>query len=121
MMTATDIANRYIATWNETDSQRRSTLLREGWADGATYVDPLAGAAGYAEIGKLIESVQQRFPGFRFSLASRVDHYGDRVRFSWSFGPDGQSDLIQGTDFCEIEGGRLKAVTGFLDKVPPGN
>lgn len=100
MTTATEIANRYIATWNETDPHRRRALLVENWTDKATYADPLGSATGHAEIGALIESVQQRFPGFRFVMENRVDHHGHRIRFSWSFGPEGQVDLIQGTDFC---------------------
>jgi hypothetical protein len=121
MTTASEIANSYIATWNETDPHRRRALLVEHWTDNATYIDPVASAAGRAQIGELIESVQQRFPGFRFVLGNRVDHYGNKIRFSWSFGPEGQMDLIQGTDFCELEGERLDSVTGFLDKLPPGN
>ncbi|HEY1394391.1 MAG TPA: nuclear transport factor 2 family protein, partial [Methylibium sp.] len=34
--------------------------------------------------------------------------------------PEGEPDLIKGTDFVLLDGGLLKAVTGFLDKVPAG-
>ena len=33
-------------------------------------------------------------------------------------GPDGGESVVEGTDFARIEGGRLKSVVGFLDKVP---
>jgi hypothetical protein len=68
----------------------------------------------------MIGAVQERFPGFLFALDGRVDGYGDHVRFSWKLGPPGESDMIKGTDFVLLEAGRLKAVTGFLDKVPAG-
>jgi hypothetical protein len=41
-------------------------------------------------------------------------------RLSWALGPDAEADLIKGTDFIVTEDGRLKSVTGFLDKVPAG-
>jgi hypothetical protein len=28
--------------------------------------------------------------------------------------------MIKGTDFVVVENGRLKSITGFLDKVPTG-
>jgi hypothetical protein len=33
MIDATQIANRYVAVWNETDPARRRALLREGWTE----------------------------------------------------------------------------------------
>ena len=36
------------------------------------------------------------------------------------WGPSGAEDLIEGTDFAQLEAGRLQSVTGFLDKVPVG-
>lgn len=115
---ATDVARRYIAAWNETDAQRRERLVDAGWSEAATYVDPLASACGRGEIAALIGAVQQQYPGFRFALDGRVDGHGDKLRFSWTFGPEGEPDLIRGTDFAVVEDGRLASVTGFLDKVP---
>jgi hypothetical protein len=118
MIEAARIADRYIAVWNETDAQRRSALLAETWTESATYVDPLMGGQGQDEIAALIGAVHERFPGFRFTLDGKADGYGDKVRFSWALGPEGQGDMIKGTDFAVLEGDRLKSVTGFLDKVP---
>jgi hypothetical protein len=120
MTDTTRIADRYIAVWNETDPIRRRVLLTEGWTETATYVDPLMQGQGLEQIGSLIDAVQARFPGFRFILDGRVDGYGDKIRFSWTLGPEGQADMIKGTDFAVVEGGRLRSVTGFLDKVPAG-
>ena len=120
MTDATHIATRYIAVWNETDPARRRALLAESWADNATYVDPLMGGEGHDQIGALIAAVHNRFPGFRFTLDGRVDGYGDKIRFSWALGPETEADMIKGTDFVVVENGRLKSITGFLDKVPTG-
>jgi hypothetical protein len=112
------IADRYIAVWNETDPARRGTLLAEDWSDDATYVDPLMSGEGHAQISALIGAVQDRFPGFRFTRDGGADGYGDKVRFSWALGPEAEPDMIKGTDFAVVKNGRLKSVTGFLDKVP---
>lgn len=117
---AAEIAAGYIDLWNETDAARRGQLLARAWTDDASYADPLAQGRGREQISALIGAVQQRFPGFRFSLLGRPDGHGEHLRFSWALGPDGQSDLIKGTDFARLQGGRLQAVTGFLDQVPVG-
>ena len=118
MIDATRIAQNYIAVWNETDPSHRNALLAQGWADDAVYVDPMAYGKGRDQISSLIAAVHDRFPGFRFALESKVDAYDDKVRFSWTLGPDSEPDMIKGTDFGIIEYGRFKTVTGFLDKVP---
>lgn len=118
MTQATDVAARYIAVWNEKDPSRRNALLAANWTEDAEYVDPMMGGKGVGEIGALIGAVHERFPGFRFALSGGADGYGDRVRFSWSLGPESDPDMIIGTDFVLLEGQRIKAVAGFLDKVP---
>jgi len=118
MTNATQIIQNYIAVWNETDPSRRDALLAEGWTDDAVYVDPLMQGEGRSQISDLIGAVHDRFPGFRFTLDRAVDSYRDRIRFTWTLGPENEPDMIKGTDFCIVENGRLKAVTGFLDKLP---
>ncbi|GGF03918.1 hypothetical protein GCM10011611_06740 [Aliidongia dinghuensis] len=115
---AQQIAERYIAAWNETDADRRAALLGQDWAEDAVYVDPMGRAAGQRDIGALIGAVQQRFPGFRFALVRPADGHGDHVRFSWSLGPAGAAPPIEGSDVLVLDGGRIAQVIGFLDKLP---
>lgn len=117
-MTPDKIAQQYIAAWNETDAARRRALIAETWTVDASYVDPLMAGRGHAEVDALMAGVQQRFPDFRFALIGQPDGFGDKVRFSWGLGPDGVEAPIKGTDFVQVEDGRLKSVTGFLDQVP---
>lgn len=118
MRDATQLANDYIALWNETDSARRRDMLRATWSADATYTDPLMRGTGAADISDLIGAVHARFPGFSFSLDGVADGHGEHVRFTWALGPKGGEAPIKGTDFVLREGDRIKAVTGFLDKVP---
>ena len=115
MTNAAGIADDYIALWNETDAGRRRALLAQGWAEGATYIDPLMRGQGHAEIDALVGAVQSRFPGFRFDLLRPADGHGDFLRFSWGLGPD---HPIKGSDVLVMERGRIRSVIGFLDQLP---
>jgi hypothetical protein len=117
---AAAIARNYIAVWNEADAERRAELIEAGWTANAHYVDPMAQASGREQIGALVGAVHQRYPGFRFNLFGKAEAHGDNLRFSWTLGPSGAEDLIQGTDFVRLDAGKLQSVTGFLDKVPVG-
>jgi hypothetical protein len=118
MTDAAIIANRYIDLWNETDPQRRRTLLAELWNETGTYLDPLMQGQGHDQIDALIAGVHGQFPGFRFALLGQPDGYGNQIRFSWQLGPEGSGGPIKGTDFATLENRRLASVTGFLDQVP---
>ena len=118
MTDAAQIAQRYIDSWNETDADRRAGLLAALWTEDARYTDPMMAREGRGQIDALITGVHQQFPGFRFALSGKPDGYGDKVRFSWTLGPEGGDGLVEGTDFGVVENGRLRTVTGFLDKVP---
>jgi hypothetical protein len=115
----TTLAERYIAAWNEPDAEARRRAVAELWTDDGRYVDPLVEAAGPEGIAATIGAVQQQFPGFVFRLAGPADGHHDQLRFSWELGPTGQPAPIAGSDVAVIDGnGRLRAVLGFLDRVP---
>jgi hypothetical protein len=117
MLDPQTVADRYLATWNETNAKRRRALLAQSWTETAAYADPLMRGRGADEIGALIEAVQTRFPGFRFAISGLADGHGDHVRFAWDLGPDGAEAVIKGTDFVLIEDGRIAEVVGFLDQI----
>src|SRR4029077_2392934 len=81
MNTLTDLVDRYIATWNETDGGRRRDLIAQTWAEGASYLDPMLQGEGRDGINAMIVGVQERFPGHRFRRTGDVDSHHDRVRF----------------------------------------
>ncbi|KSV76255.1 SnoaL-like domain protein [compost metagenome] len=112
------IAEAYIAAWNTTDAAARSALIEKAFTADVAYRDPIMQGDGHAGIDALIAGVHGQFPGFRFTLKGAADGYADTIRFSWALGPEGVASVIEGTDVCQIENGRLKTITGFLDKVP---
>jgi len=113
------LAERYIASWNETDALRRRNLIEEVYAEHARYTDPMVDASGWQAIDATIAGVQGMFPGHRFSLAGVVDAHHDTLRFQWHLAEPGAAEpLVIGFDVASLEGGRIRQVFGFLDKVP---
>jgi SnoaL-like domain len=120
-MDAMRLAERYIATWNETDPERRDAAIAEVWTADGEYVDPLAAVAGRDEISGLIGSVQEQMPDLVFRLLDgEVDAHHDVLRFRWELVPaSGGDSAAVGFDVATTNGdGRLRRVVGFLDKAP---
>jgi SnoaL-like protein len=116
-MNITDVVDTYIASWNETDPERRRALVGETWVEDGSYVDPLMSGSGADEIAAMIGAAQAQFPGHRFDLSFGPDAHNDVVRFAWTLrGADGP--VANGVDFGTVaEDGRLRNVTGFLETV----
>ena len=114
-----DIAERYLACWNETDAAARKSLIDTTWSQDATYTDPLAQASGAAAIDATIAAVQGQFPGFVFTQVGDVDAHHQQARFQWGLGPAGAEPVVIGFDVVVTDDdGRITDVLGFLDKVP---
>jgi hypothetical protein len=115
----TELAEQYIAAWNETDPSARRTLISEIWSEDGRYIDPLAQVAGRDQIDAVIAAAQAQFAGLTFRLAGPVDAHHDQARFTWELGPDGAEAVVVGFDVAQRDAdGRLALVLGFLDKVP---
>jgi hypothetical protein len=115
----TDVAQRYLSAWNETDPAARQERVAALWAADGSYVDPLAEVRGPDRIAALIAGVQDQFPGFTFRLAGDVDGHHRLARFSWELGPAEGPAPVAGSDVVTLdEDGRVTSVLGFLDRVP---
>jgi SnoaL-like domain len=112
----TQLIDRYIAMWNETDGKRRRDLIAQVWSEDATYVDPVLQGDGHVGIDAMVQAVHQRFPGHRFRRTSDVDTHHDRVRFDWQLAPEGGAAVVEGVDFGVVSGERLQAITGFFNQ-----
>ena len=120
MSNVTELIDRYIAIWNETDAKRRRDLITKTWAEDASYVDAHRSGTGHENISAMIQGVQEQLPRYRLRLASVVEAHNNRVRFQWEAGGTAEAPLhFVGTDFGFIaDDGRLKSITGFLDQAP---
>jgi len=116
---ATRTVAKYLDAWNETDVQRRRLALATLFTEDCAYTDPVAAVNGQAALDQLIANVQQQLPGFKFSLADKVDSHHEQVRFTWHAAPEGAAEpVVIGFDLLLLEAGRIRNVYGFLDKVP---
>jgi hypothetical protein len=114
-----DLIERYLDCWNETDSAARRALIDQHWSQHATYVDPLAEARGPEAIDALIAAAQAQLPGFVFTAAGPVDAHHRQARFTWNLGPAGSEPVVVGFDVVVLDADdRIESVFGFLDKVP---
>jgi hypothetical protein len=115
----TQLAEQYIAAWNETDPSARRALIGEIWSEDGRYIDPLAEVSGRDQIDAIIAAAQAQFAGMTFRLAGAVDAHHDQARFTWELGPDGADAVVVGFDVAQWDADRrLALVLGFLDRVP---
>jgi SnoaL-like domain len=114
----TELVDDYIAAWNETEPTARRARIDALWTADGSYVDPMAVAEGRDAIDATIGAVQAQFPGLVFRLGPTVDAHHDQARFTWELGPADGEALVVGFDVAVFDGGRIRSVHGFLDKVP---
>jgi hypothetical protein len=119
MSDMTQLVERYLATWNETDPQARRAEIDKLWAEDASYVDPMVVAEGRDAIDHTIAGAQTQFAGLRFRLAGAVDAHHNLARFTWELAPEGAEAVAEGFDVAVLsEDGQLRSVHGFLNRVP---
>jgi hypothetical protein len=114
-----DLVNRYIATFNETDPERRRRLIGDLYTATARYTDPQVELEGTDQIEAFIAGTQEHFPGYAFSLGGDIDAHHGQARFNWLATAPGQSEPAYiGFDVLVAEDGRVSSVYGFIDKAP---
>src|SRR4051812_12837654 len=119
MPATTDLADRYLAAWNETDPAARRAAVDGLFSADARYTDPLVDAEGRSAIEATIAAVQEQFPGFTFRRLGTVEAHHQQLRFAWELGPAGAEAPIAGSDVAVVDAeGRIAHVFGFLDRVP---
>jgi hypothetical protein len=117
-----DAVARYFEAWNAEDPAARAKAVAEAWTEDGGYTDPLADVSGHEGIATVIAAAREQFPGFEFRLTGVVDGHHDIARFSWELvsTADGSAP-VAGSDVITLDGqGRIRAVLGFLDRVPAG-
>lgn len=116
----TELAERYLAVWNEPDAEVRRRAIAALWTEDGSYVDPLFSGEGHAAIEALVAATRCQFRGHVFRIISYVDAHHNIARFTWELSPVGGGECpVIGFDvLVAAHDGRLRGVYGFLDKVP---
>ena len=118
-MNINQTVTEYLNVWNETDPTRRREAIDALYTEDCQYADPIAVVNGRDALDALVAGVQKQFSGFTFTLAGAVDGHHAQARFSWGAAPKGVVDpVVVGFDVMILDGNRIRAVYGFLDKVP---
>jgi hypothetical protein len=79
------LAERYVASWNERDPELRHKLVEELWAENATYFNRFFVVQGRETIEFATGRGHEEYFGKGFCFRSRNDAYGHHngVRFGW--------------------------------------
>jgi hypothetical protein len=119
---ASELVDRYLAAWNTADPTDRAGAVAAVFTPDATYTDPLASVGGHDAIAAVIAGARDMFPGHSFRPHGAPDAHHDLVRFGWELVPPGGGEpTVVGFDVAVLAAdGRMRAVHGFLDKVPAG-
>jgi hypothetical protein len=103
---AQQLADRYVAVWNESDAEKRRQAIAELWTpDGLHYVD-IREARGYEALEKRIvgsyeKNVRDRGNRFR-AKGARV--LRDVVTFFWEMLPAGSETVVAtGLEFLIVD------------------
>jgi hypothetical protein len=97
MIDAQQLADRYVAVWNETDPARRRAAIETLWTgDGQHFVDTRH-AAGYAALEDRIQRSHDKNvtgAGNRFRAVQDARRLRDVVTFHWQMLPAGSETVM---------------------------
>jgi hypothetical protein len=131
------LIERYVALWNEPDSERRGATVRALWTeDGGQILDPpqeireqaaalgffgpVLEARGHAALEQRAAVAYEQFVapgGFAFRPRGTAVQLGDVLKFEWEYAPlDGSAATGGGTEFVLLASdGRIRTDYQFID------
>jgi hypothetical protein len=116
-----ELVDRYVAMWNERDSDVRRKLIEELFAEDAVYVmfsrDPMH---GHDDIAEQIDFAHKLYfdRGFVFKSSNNADGHHNLVKFDWVLVSSETAELESlGFDFFVLDDdGRISQDYQFLSK-----
>ncbi|MBV2355200.1 nuclear transport factor 2 family protein [Streptomyces sp. J2-1] len=120
MSDLTTTVSQYLDIWNEADADKRAAAVAELFTADAPYIDPLVAVEGHAGFAAVVAGAREQFQGLSFELHGTVDAHHNQARFQWGLvTAPGTEPVAIGFDVLVTdEAGKIKAVYGFLDKLP---
>ena len=119
MFDTQQLADRYVAVWNETNAEARRRAIAELWmADGLHYVGT-RDARGYDALEERIAGSHEknvRDGGHRFRVVKGARALRDVVTFFWEMVPtDGDEVVATGLEFLIVDAdGRIRVDYQFI-------
>lgn len=110
----------YWSAWNETDLDRVPEHLARAVTQDVEWNDPRDSFVGITELEDAIRSLRTSKPGYRFVIASEVDHHHHRFRYRWDMVSRGRT-LMEGLDIVTTDPARglICRVDGFFGHPTP--
>ena len=120
-MHTAQLIDRYCAAWSDSNPTVRRDLLKQVWAEGASYTDPTVHANGTEALLAHIARVQTGRPGARVLRTSELDVHHGVVRFAWRALDAKGVTLRHGIDFAFLspQGDRIERIVGFFGDLAP--
>ena len=104
--------------FGQRDSARRRVAIGELYTEDCTFFEADEEIVGRDALNVKVEHLLQDAPGFVFRLMGPPQVNHDHGRLRWQFGPNSANPVVTGMDVAVFEGGRIRALYTFLDKVP---
>lgn len=102
--------------FSERDAVRRLQAIREIYAEDAVLNEPHAVARGHVAICDAVAALLAHLPSdFVFTAVHPAMGHHGIGRLHWRSGPANGATAITGMDIAQIEDGRIRALTVFLD------
>jgi steroid delta-isomerase-like uncharacterized protein len=116
------VAQSYFDAWNRRDAAG----IVACFATDGSYTDPLAPGLRGEALAAHVSELCQAFPDLSFEIGETILTGGNRVAAQWlmkgtntgpfrGMPPTGRSISLKGADFIEVEGGKIRSVTGYYD------
>ena len=113
-----ELINRYFDSLNETNEKRRRQLTKQVWAEKGKFGTPYGEVTGQDAIEALIAGVQKRFTNAIVRRTTKIDGFGNYLRWGFTLSAADGTPILSGVDFAIVENGRLQLVMGFFDFAP---
>jgi hypothetical protein len=123
MDTATRLAERYVALWNQTDAAARRAEIEQLWVPAGEHFVRALQARGYEELERRVTGSHEknvRDGGYRFRLAGAVQALQDTLMFHWDMVPAGTARVeALGLQFLKLApDGRIAIDYQFILPTP---
>ncbi|MEM7706711.1 MAG: hypothetical protein AAF358_14220 [Pseudomonadota bacterium] len=114
-----DSFNHMYAAWNESDPALVRSHLEKALAADVRFVDPTINLTGIDDFEKNVHEVHQKYPGYAYSMASRVDSQHGFHRYHWAIHDNSGKLVLPGFDVVETDAdGLVRSVIGFFGELP---
>ncbi|MFD8961425.1 nuclear transport factor 2 family protein [Streptomyces anulatus] len=105
MSSSTALVDRYIAAWNEKDSDRRRQAVKDIWAPDALYANTGQEFRGHEGVETAVREAYEEFgaKGFVFRLNDYAQNHG-ALRITWDMVPAaGGPVAARGTEYLILD------------------